>query len=343
MKRLYLQIKQVIRSLLDKHFYIDLLYALNGKFRNEHAAVRAGIKAHTAGLGQSDRGSLSFFLRRSVHRIEKGLIMHPRRDVFAIDYIAQAVEAYEGLSRENDRLDEKLLMWASGILDIYFETTASHPVRDAAEKRYQEVRSGYTVDVSAIAPLGGGLDIDPDEIERVKRLAQKRRSVRWYLQKPVPREAIDLAVEIASESPSACNRQAFEFLVYDDPALVAKIANIPKGCSNFSHNFPCVVLIIGKQNAFSHERDRHVVYVDGSLAAMSFQYALTAQGIGSCCINWPALGYQDDVARKAAGLKDYEQPIMLISVGYPDPERLVPISVKKPVDELRTYNRSAAN
>jgi nitroreductase len=157
----------------------------------------------------------------------------------------------------------------------------------------------------------------------------------------VPREAIDFAVEVAGESPSACNRQPFEFLVYDDPELVQKIASIPKGCSTFSHNFPCVVLIVGKQNAFSHERDRHVVYVDASLAAMSFQYALTAQGIGSCCINWPALGPQDAQARKLIKLEKYEQPILLISVGYPEPERLVPISVKKPVEELRSYNRTA--
>ena len=35
----------------------------------------------------------------------------------------------------------------------------------------------------------------------------------------VPREGIDQAMRAAAQSPSACNRQPFEFRVFDDPVL----------------------------------------------------------------------------------------------------------------------------
>ena len=38
-----------------------------------------------------------FLLRRNVHRLEKGLLMRPRRPVFGLKYIEELVNAYERL------------------------------------------------------------------------------------------------------------------------------------------------------------------------------------------------------------------------------------------------------
>jgi len=46
------------------------------------------------------------------------------------------------------------------------------------------------------------------------------------------------------------------------------------------------------------------------------------------------------MAAKIIGLSHYEQPVLMLSVGYPDPEGLVPISLKKSLSELRSYNRN---
>jgi nitroreductase len=318
----------------------DFYYALNGRFQTEHKAVMCGLHAFKHGVEKQTNEGLSFFLRRSIHRLEKGLIMRPRRGLFALDYIEAAVDAYgKLLDAGRCQPTDALILWATGVFEQYFSVTTSAKERDAAELRFRQIRGALDIDAGSIGPLGGAISETIPSFEQVQQLALCRRSVRWYLPRAVPRNVIDRAIEVAAQSPSACNRQPFEFLIFDDPELVRKVASLPQGCKGFVENFPCVVLIIGKLNAFSSEADRHVIYIDGGLAAMSFQYGLISQGVGSCCINWPSVKSLNDEASALLRLEPYEQPVMMISLGYPDPEGQVPISYKKKIDELRRYNQ----
>jgi nitroreductase len=173
--------------------------------------------------------------------------------------------------------------------------------------------------------------------DQLLRLAKRRRSCRWYLPQPVPREIIDRAIAVASESPSACNRQPFEFRIFDDPEDARRIGSIPLGTKGFAPKFTCVAVVVGKLHAFPFERDRHVPYIDAALAAMAFQFALEVQGIGSCCINFPDVKQPEEGMAEALQLRPDERPVMLISFGYPDPSGSVPYSQKKSLDELRRY------
>ena len=89
-------------------------------------------------------------------------------------------------------------------------------------------------------------------------------------------------------SPSACNRQPFEFRIFDKPELVEQVSSMPMGTQGFNHNFHnYYCCVVGKLRAYFNERDRHVIYIDASLAAMSFMYALETLELSSCPINWP--------------------------------------------------------
>jgi len=139
-------------------------------------------------------------------------------------------------------------------------------------------------------------------------------------------------------SPSACNRQPFEFRVFDDPGWVRKVANSPYGTSGYADNIPVMIVVVGQLRCYSEERDRHLIYIDGALASMSLLYALEVQGLSSCCINWPDV---EERERELAGLMNLdpdERGIMLIAAGYPDPEGMVASSRKKPLDAIRRYN-----
>ena len=111
------------------------------------------------------------------------------------------------------------------------------------------------------------------------------------------------------------------------------------GTTGFASNFPCVVVVVGKLRAFPKVRDRHLPYIDGALAVMAFQFALEVQGIGSCCINWPDIPKLERKMAKTLGLSTDERPVMLVSLGYPDPDGQVPYSQKKSLDEIRSYNK----
>jgi len=166
----------------------------------------------------------------------------------------------------------------------------------------------------------------------------KCRSVRWYEDKKVPRQAVDKAIEIAGLSPSACNRQPYYFHVIDDPELLDKVVRLPMGTAGYSSNIPMMIVLVGQMRNYFHERDRHLIYIDGSLAAMSLVYALEVQGLSSCCINWPDIPVREKAMADLLSLNEDERPIMCVSVGYPDPDGMVAYSAKKPLAEIRRFN-----
>ena len=70
---------------------------------------------------------------------------------------------------------------------------------------------------------------------------------------------------------------------------------------------------------------------------MGFQFGLEVQGLSSCCINWPDLESRERAIEKLLGLNIYQRVIMLIALGYPDDQAMVPYSQKKAMNEIRSY------
>jgi nitroreductase len=162
--------------------------------------------------------------------------------------------------------------------------------------------------------------------------------VRWYLDKAVPREMIDRAIEAARQAPSACNRQPFVFRIFDDKEKAREIAAIPMGTKGFADKLPAVAVLVGQLRAYPYERDRHAIYVDGSLAAMSFMFAMETLELATCPINWPDQEPHETRMREALNLEPDERVIMLIAFGWPDPEGQVPYSAKRDLSQIRHYS-----
>lgn len=315
----------------------SLYYLFRGSFSREHQAVLAGRLAYSRSL--QDPTVNTSLLRRNIHRIEKGLLMRPRRVPFGLNYIGETVAAYELAVRH--QVEALELAWARDVLHEYMRITPSHPVVDPLREMVVSLDS-IPRDASQppqLIPYARSVDEAPNiNYEQLLRLAKYRRSVRWYLPQPVPREAIERAVEVAALSPTACNRLPYEFRVIDEPSLVQQVIQLPMGTSGFNHQVPGLAVIVGKLRNYPNERDRHLIYVDGALAAMSFVYALEAQGIGSCCINWPDIEERETRMARLLKLAPDERPIMLVSFGYPDPEGLVARSTKKSLTTICKFN-----
>ena len=220
----------------------------------------------------------------------------------------------------------------------YFSIVSPHPVIDKARMHFESVSFALSVQPTCI-PYKRNLDTpSPVAYDDLLALSHRRRSVRWYLPQPVPRELIDKAITAAALAPSACNRQPFEFRVFDEPTLVQQISPLPGGTTGFYENFPAIVVLVGKLSAYFTPMDRHLIYIDASLAAMAFMYALETLGLGSCAINWHDEGAREKKMARLLNLTPDERVVMLISVGYPDPEGMVASSQKKELDLLRRYN-----
>lgn len=313
-----------------------LYYTLiNSGYVRDQEAFLAGRLAYAQSLDCPAGGHA--LIRRNVHRIEKGLLMRPRRVPFALDYIRETVDAYDHWQQVEVDITEA--MWATDVLDEYFIVHKDCSALVDLRAHYQSCRGNCTVEGSRSVPYQRDLDTPLNiTINDLAALAKRRRSVRWFAQTRVPRTAIDKAIELGVQAPSACNRQPFEFRVVDDPSLVKAIVSIPFGLAGYGDNVPVICVIVGKQNNYFHERDRHLIYIDASLAVMGFLFALEVQGLSSCCVNWPDLEDRERTMAKVLNLRKYERPIMLIAIGYPDPEGLVAYSAKKSLDHIRRYN-----
>lgn len=316
------------------------------RFDREQQAFLAGQQRYQELLRSPEAGFA--LLRRNTHRLEKGLTMQPRKDVFARDYIAETVAAYaRAVSVVGSSADSDEIRWAHDVLQEFFRVTGSDPVLDKARREFdalpQPVATKSTVEACDHSPLFIPYRRSPElvpsiTIEEMEKLARFRRSVRWFLPRPVERSKIDRAIAVASQAPSACNRQPFVFRVFDDPELVRKVAAVPMGTAGYEHNIPVFVVIVGRMRNYFDERDRHLIYIDSSLAAMSLVFAAEVQGLSTCCINWPDVEDKEQRMAELLKLDQDERPIMCLALGYPDPDGLVAFSQKKTVEQLRQYN-----
>lgn len=330
----------ILKTASRSRFLAGLWFLFKGSFGHEQRATIAGRYQHLSELVDGSLNGAVYTLRRNTHRLEKGLIMRPRRPTFALNYIGETVQCFVAV-KNNTAIasrNNKLVEWATDVLTQYFDVVEDDQVIGSAREKFDSHRSPVNGDsgkIPYVRDLSQSLEIS---IEQLKDLAIRRRSCRWFQQKPVPRELIDKAVEVGCYAPSACNRQPFEFLFFDDPELVGQVAALPGGTAGFYQNFPCILAIVGDFSAFPYDRDRHVPYIDASLAAMGLQFALEVQGISSCCINWPDIPEKEEAVAKLLNLKIHQRVIMMMAIGYPDPTGKVPFSQKKSLDEIRQFN-----
>lgn len=336
---IYLKSGTFTRSVLRRVFSSNQLAGLYYKFvssafRGEHSRVLAGI---TQFMTNDQSRENVYALRRNIHRIEKGLVMRPRRDRFAADYIGHMVECYQRVSFIKE-IDPSLLGWAHDVLDLYFSVSKGEARIEAAREIFQKCPPVGERPLKAVPRPRASLPHITISYQDMLLLAQRRRSVRWYVSRKVDRELIDKAILVASYAPSACNRQPFEFRIFDDPDLVRKVMNVPGGTSGWSESPPVVVVVVGHLNAFEEERDRHLIYIDASLAVMSFMFALETLGLSSCVINFPDIPEKNKAISQLLSLYPDEVVTMMMALGYAEDEGLVPFSAKKSLDTLRSYN-----
>ncbi len=315
----------------------NLYYCMTDGFSAEHQAVLKGRKAYYESVTKI--GSSSALLRRNIHRLEKGLIMRPRRNIFAEGFIRETVVCYSNAIM-SEHLCENEKKWATDVLDEYFSTIGFSIVTDRANRIYIDARNSDKRDPESICRVDGARSLFKPYVHdslpvaqvsfcELEKLFLRRRSVRWYRDDPVPPGLVQRAANIASLAPSACNRQPYRFFFCNNKDKAVAIAKCAGGTAGFADNLPSIIAIVGDLSAYPFERDRHLIYIDGSLAAMQLMLALETLGLSTCSINWPEDDRNERRLRRIVELKEYERVVMLLAVGYADPNGGIPYSQKK--------------
>ena len=190
---------------------------------------------------------------------------------------------------------------------------------------------------------------------------QRRRTVRHFSDRPVPRVVIEHCLRTAGTAPNGANLQPWQFVVVSDPQVKQKIrveaekeeaefyqrrapqewldALAPLGTDEhkpFLETAPYLIAIFGKN--FSTLPDGRKVknyYVNESVGiATGFLItALHHAGLVSLTHTPSPMGFLNNILNRPSD----EKPFLLLVTGYPESEAHVPVIEKKPLTEIATF------
>jgi iodotyrosine deiodinase len=205
-------------------------------------------------------------------------------------------------------------------------------------------------------------------IEEMKRRAaefhsdvQRRRTVREFSDRPVPREVIKDCLCAASTAPSGANMQPWHFVVVSDAAIKQKIrvaaeqeehefyhhkapqewldALEPLGTNEhkpFLETAPYLIVIFGQSYGVLPDGRKVKHYYAQESVGIATGILITAihhAGLVSLTHTPSPMGFLNDLL----GRPGQERPFLVLVVGYPVENATVPVITKRPLDEIATF------
>ena len=144
------------------------------------------------------------------------------------------------------------------------------------------------------------------EPEILLKFLKGRRSIRVYQGKPIEDEELNKILEAGRWSPSASNRQPWEFIVIKNKEILLKLAKTT-GYGSFMKEVSVAIAIVAKMKT-----SPKWYLIDTSLVSMQMMLMAWALGIGSCWI-----GSMDrEKAKKLLGIDKTDYLLTILPFGY---------------------------
>lgn len=166
--------------------------------------------------------------------------------------------------------------------------------------------------------------------------ARSRHCVRNYTAAAISMQRIRDAVELASTTPSACNRQYCKVHCISDAKTKERLLEIQGGNRGFGHLADKVLVLTASLEGVFSSEERNDVFVNGGMFLMNLCYALHYFKIAHCILTWAKNIECDKCARALIGanLKEHETIIALLSCGEAPDEFDLAASPRKPLKEV---------
>lgn len=147
-------------------------------------------------------------------------------------------------------------------------------------------------------------------------LLRTRRSIRKFSDRAIENEKLDLLIEAALRSPSAVNRNPWEFVVVADREKLRQLSTAKENGSSFVKDAALAIVVCAHP-------DRSDVWVeDASIAALLIHLTATDLGLGSCWVQLRLRRTDDDrsseeYVSELLGLEKGMAVEALVAIGYP--------------------------
>jgi len=189
----------------------------------------------------------------------------------------------------------------------------------------------------------------------------RRRSVRFFSDEPVPRRLVELAIQSASTAPSGAHKQPWTFVAVQRPELKARIREAaeaeerafyegrapddwladlaPLGTDwrkPFLETAPWLVVLFAQKYGLDTDgRKVKHYYVSESVGIAAGLFIATLHEMGLCTLtHTPSpMGFLTDVLGRPAN----ERPYILFPVGFAADDATVPALNRKPLEAVAEF------
>ena len=171
----------------------------------------------------------------------------------------------------------------------------------------------------------------------------RRRSVRAYAPRPVPRETVLQCLEAASRAPSACAVQPWRFLVVDEPALRDRLAKAAFSgiyrATRFAAAAPVLIALLTRfdwfvQGAGRQIQGTHYHLLDAGIAGEHLVLRAAELGLGTCWIGW----YNRRKVRRVLDIPRRYRVCALVALGWPAEDIQLPEKTAKGAHQIAAFN-----
>ena len=166
--------------------------------------------------------------------------------------------------------------------------------------------------------------LDPEEF---LEFLKGRRSIRAFQKEEIKEEHLKMILEAGRWTPSASNRQPWEFIIIKDKEILQKVSETAI-YGKFFKRAPLAIAIVGKPS-----QSPNWYKIDTSLVSMQMMLMAWALDIGSCWI-----GSMDrEKAKNLLGISKDDYLLTILPFGYIKgniPKRILRKSLEQIMNEI---------
>ena len=174
----------------------------------------------------------------------------------------------------------------------------------------------------------------------IKEIIEKRQSNRRYKEDAIEHEKVIQCIQAAHLAPSACNAQAWKFVVVDEPTIKEQVAMAANdmGMNKFVLQAPVIIAVVLERANFTSAigstiKQKDYTMIDIGIAVENICLQATELGLGSCIVGW----FNEHKVKKILQIPRTKRVPLLITLGYSDDIQRT--KIRKKIEEIYSFNK----
>ncbi len=167
-----------------------------------------------------------------------------------------------------------------------------------------------------------------------------RHSVREFAGKVSDQDLVS-AISLATNAPSACNRQPWRVHYYKDPEQIKSLLLYQSGNSGFGHLAEQLLIITADMACILWPEERRDLHLNAGIFIMNLSYALHYYGIAHCLLNASFPVSTEPILQNIGAIPSNEEILLMIVCGKAPKTVHVTASPRKKANDILSIHLKA--